>query len=167
MGAGAFFNVDSLSPFGNNAGYNSAAPWTSNSNWNPMATSAQYSPANDAKNMSRFGARPNSLQAHRQGPRFKMANNMRAAPNQVQPSNWLQDTDFSKTLEKIKNTGSKTFFVNEAPMRFESGYQQAQGQSKGATKGLVWQYSKAENAYNNQDYGLPPAAASTPRAQID
>lgn len=162
LNSAAFFNTGGFSPFGAGTGYNSATPWSNNSNWNPMSTDSQYSPANDAQNLSRFGAHPRSLQNYRQDPRFKPANSV-MMPNQAQPSNWLRDTDFSKTLERIKNTGDKTFFVNEMPMSFETGYQHIQEQSKGIERSVKEQMQR----YNEQGYKLSPAAASTSRVKTN
>ena len=168
LNAQAFFNTDNFSPFGNGTGYNSTAPWSSSSNWNPMSTGTQYSPSNDARNMSRYGAHPSSLRNYRQDSRFVPNNSMMAIPNQVQPSNWLKETDFSATLEKIKNSGSKTFFVNEVPMSFDEGYKHVQAQSEDIEKALKEQmerYGEIDNIYEQQGYGLSPAASSTSRVE--
>ncbi len=170
LNSNAFFNSESFSPFGNGTGYNSATPWSTNSNWNPMSTGAQYSPENDARNMSRYGAHPGSLKSYRQDPRFRSNSAMIPMPNQVQPSNWLKETDFSKTLEQIKNSGSKTFFVNEMPMSFDENYKNIQAQSQNienAVKEQMRRYGETngltDNIYGKQGYSLSPAAASTSR----
>jgi hypothetical protein len=170
LNATAFFNTDSFSPFGNGTGHTSTAPWSSGSNWNPMSGGTQYAPFNDARNMSRYGARPNPLREYRQNPQFQQNNAMMVMPNQIQPSNWLQETDFSKTLDQIKGSGSKTFFVNELPVNFNEGYQRLQTQSQDIEKSIIGQmhqYSDNTNLTNNiygkQGYSLSPAAASTPR----
>jgi hypothetical protein len=176
----AFLNTDNFSPFGNmgnmgNMGNlggfdGSNSPWSNNSNWNPMSSGSQYAPANDVRNMSRFGAQPRSLRSYRQDPRFTPENNMMQMPNQVQPSNWLKDTDFSKTLEQIKNTGSKNFFVNEVPFSFDKGYQHVQDQSleiEKALKDQMQRYDNKDAIYGRQGYSLSPAASSTPRVDTD
>lgn len=170
LNAVAFFDTNSFSPFGNGTGYNSTTPWSNSSNWNPMSTGVQYSPANDARNMSRYGARPNSLRSYRQNPEFQTNNAMRVMPNQIQPSNWLQETDFSRTLEQIKGSGSKTFFVNEMPINFNEGYQRIQTQSEDIEKAVRAQlnrYGDGSRLTNGIYNGLSPAAASTPRVGID
>ncbi|SHN89220.1 hypothetical protein BHECKSOX_1263 [Bathymodiolus heckerae thiotrophic gill symbiont] len=171
LSASAFFNTDNLSPFGNGSiGYNSTAPWNKGSNWNPMFTGVGYSPANDARNMSRYGARPDSLRDYRQDPRFLPNSSAMAAPNQVQPSNWLKDTDFSQTLKQIKNSGSKVFFVNEMPVSFEAGYQRTQDQSLEIRKAIEAQmqnYGNTNSIYGKQGYLLSPAASSTSRIESD
>jgi len=154
FGATAFFNADSFAPFGNGTGHTSQTPWSSDSNWNPMSTGEQYSPANDARNMSRYGARPGTLKNYRQNNTFQPNNAMMATPNQLQPSNWLQETDFSKTLEQIKGSDSKTFFVNEMPVNFNEGYQQIQSRSQNIKQA-------ARGQMHSQN--LSPAASSTPR----
>jgi len=168
LNATAFFNTDGFAPFGNGTGYTSTAPWSSNSNWNPMATGSQFSPANDARNMSRYGARPSSLKSYRQNPAFQPTTTMMVMPNQIQPSNWLQETDFSKTLEQIKGSGSKTFFVNEMPVNFNENYQRLQAQSQNIENAVREQMNRArltDDIYGKQGYGLSPAAASTPRVE--
>lgn len=152
----AFFNTNGLSPFGNGTGYTSQAPWSNNSNWNPMSAGEQYSPQNDARNMSRFGARPATLKNYRQNNALQQNNAMMATPNQIQPSNWLQETDFSKTLDQIQGSGSKTFFVNEMPVSFNDGYKQMRSQSQNAAQ-----------AVRGQMQSLSPAASSTPRINTD
>ena len=170
LNAVAFFDTNSFSPFGSGTGHTSTAPWSSNSNWNPMATGVQYSPANDARNMSRYGARPSSLRNYRQNPAFQPNNAMMVMPSQIQPSNWLQETDFSKTLEQIKGSGSKTFFVNEMPVSFNESYQHIQTQSKNIENAVREQMNRArltDDIYGKQGYSLSPAAASTPRVNAD
>jgi hypothetical protein len=154
MSATAFFNADSFTPFGNGTGHTSQAPWSNGSNWNPMSSGKQYSPQNDARNMSRYGVRSGTLNNNA----FQQNNAMMATPNQIQPSNWLQETDFSKTLDQIKGSGSKTFFVNEMPVNFNEGLKQMQSQSQ-----------NAEQAFRGQIQGqsLSPAASSTPRVNTD
>ncbi len=170
----AFLNTDNFSPFGNMGnlgGFDgSNSPWSNNSNWNPMSSGSQYAPANDARNMSRFVAHPRSLRSYRQGSMFTPENNMMQMPNQVQPSNWLKDTDFSKTLEQIKYTGSKNFFVNEVPYSFDKGYQHVQDQSleiQEALKGKMQRYDNKDAIYGRQGYSLSPAASSTLRVDTD
>ncbi len=171
LNVSAFFNTDNFSPFGGNSGYGNSAPWGDNLNWNPMLTGGgQYAPTNDARNMSRFGAHPRSLQNYRQDPRFRPANSRMPMTNPVQPSNWLTDTDFSKTLEQIQNSGSKTFFVNEMPISFESGYQRIQDQSREiqqAVEAQMDRYGDTNNIYGKQGYELSPAASSTSRVETD
>jgi len=158
MSATAFFSADSFTPFGNGTGHTSQTPWSNGSNWNPMSTGEQYSPENDARNMSRYGARSGALKNYRQNNSFQPNNAMMATPNQIQPSNWLQETDFSKTLDLIKGSGSKTFFVNEMPVNFNESYKQMQSQSQ-----------NAEQAVRGQMQGqrLSPAASSTHRVNTD
>jgi hypothetical protein len=154
MSATAFFNADSFTPFGNGTGHTSQAPWSNGSNWNPMSSGKQYSPQNDARNMSRYGVRSGTLKNNA----FQQNNAMMATPNQIQPSNWLQETDFSKTLDQIKGSGSKTFFVNEMPVNFNEGYKQMQSQSQNAQQAVREQI---------QGQRLSPAASSTPRVNTD
>lgn len=99
---------------------------------------------------------------------------MMTVPNQIQPSNWLQETDFSKTLDQIKGSGSKTFFVNEMPVNFNEGYQRLQLQTEDIEKSIreqMNQYSDNTNLTNNiygkQGYSLSPAAASTSRVDVE
>ncbi|MDB9828960.1 hypothetical protein OAC28_00185 [Candidatus Thioglobus sp.] len=158
MNAAAFFDTTGFSPFGNGTGHTSQAPWSNNSNWNPISAGEQYSPQNDARNMSRFGARPSTLKNYRQNNAFQQNNAMIATPNQIQPSNWLKETDFSKTLDQIQGSGSKTFFVNEMPVNFNDGYKQMQSQSQNAAQAVRAQM---------QGQNLSPAAASTPRININ
>ncbi len=158
LSATAFFNADSFAPFGNGTGHTSQTPWSNGSNWNPMSTGEQYSPENDARNMSRYGARPGTLKNYRQNNTFQPNNAMMVTPNQIQPSNWLQETDFSKTLDQIKGSGSKTFFVNEMPVNFNEGYKQMQSQSQNAEQAVRGQM---------QGQSLSPAASSTPRINTD
>ena len=168
--ATAFFSTNGFMPFGNGTGYTSTAPWSNNSNWNPMASGAQFSPANDARNMSRYSNRPSSLRNYRQNPAFQPNNAMMVMPNQMQPSNWLQETDFSKTLEQIKGSGSKTFFVNEMPVNFNEGYQNIQAQSQNIENAVKEQIKRArltDDIYGKQGYGLSPAAASTLRVNAE
>ena len=171
LSASAFFNTDSFPAFGTGTGYNSAAPWSNNSNWNPMSVGGgQYSPANDARNMSRYVAHPRSLQQYRQEPIFIPANIMMPMVNPVQPSNWLTDTDFSKTLEQIQSSGNKTFFVNEMPINFEQGYQHIQDQTRDiqqAVEAQMKRYSDVDSVYGKQGYEMSPAAASTSRVEVD
>lgn len=121
-----------------------------------MSAGEQYSPQNDARNMSRFGARPATLKNYRQNNALQQNNAMMATPNQIQPSNWLQETDFSKTLDQIQGSGSKTFFVNEMPVSFNDGYKQMRSQSQNAAQ-----------AVRGQMQSLSPAASSTPRINTD
>jgi len=174
LNANAFFNADSFSPFGNGTGHASTTPWSSGSNWNPMSGGTQYAPSNDARNMSRYGAHPSSLKGYRQNPQFQPSNAMMTVPNQIQPSNWLQETDFSKTLDQIKGSGSKTFFVNEMPVNFNEGYQRLQLQTEDIEKSIreqMNQYSDntslTNNIYGKQGYSLSPAAASTSRVDVE
>lgn len=169
LNANAFFNTDSFSPFGSGTGHNSATPWSSNSNWNPMSSGGHYSPSNDARNMSRFGAHPTSLKNYRDNPGFVPSNTM-FVPNQVQPSNWLKDTDFSKTLEHMTNSSSKTFFVNEMPINLDSGFQHIQDQTIELEKAVnkqVLRYGNTESIYGKQGHELSPAASTTPRVVVE
>ncbi|SMN14817.1 hypothetical protein CRYPA_757 [uncultured Candidatus Thioglobus sp.] len=135
-----------------------------------MFTGTEYSPANDARNMNRYGVRPDSLRNYHQDPRFLPNNAVMAMPNQVQPSNWLKDTDFSQTLEQIKNSDSKAFFVNEMPVSFETGYQRIQDKSLEIRKAVETQmqnYGNTDSIYGKQGYSLSPAASSTSRVESD
>ncbi|MBC8493532.1 MAG: hypothetical protein ISR70_01035 [Candidatus Thioglobus sp.] len=171
LSVSAFFNTNSFPAFGSGTGYNSTVPWSNNANWNPMSMGGgQYSPANDAKNLSRYGAYPRSLQQYRQDPRFRPANSMMPMANPVQPSNWLTDTDFSKTLEQIKSSGNKTFFVNEMPINFEQGYQHIQNQTEDIQRAIETQmknYRNTDSIYGKQGYELSPAASSTSRVESE
>ena len=176
VNAAAFFNTDNFAPFGLDSGNNNSMPWGSNSmpwnnntNWNPMLSNGHYSPSNDARNMSRFGAHPTSLKNYRDNPGFVPSNTM-FVPNQVQPSNWLKDTDFSKTLEHMTNSSSKTFFVNEMPINLDSGFQHIQDQTIELEKAVnkqVLRYGNTESIYGKQGYELSPAASTTPRVVVE
>ncbi|MDG2395429.1 hypothetical protein [Candidatus Thioglobus sp.] len=169
VNASAFFNTDSMMPFATGTGYNNSVPWSNNANWNPMSGNGQYSPANDARNMSRYGARPTSLKSYRQNPTF-IPNNAMVIPSQAQPSNWLQDTDFSKTLEQITHSTSKTFFVDEMPINLGTGIQNFKDQSREIEKAVGNQlhYSgNSDSIYGKQGYGLSPAASTTSRVLVE
>ncbi len=174
LNAAAFFNTGSFSPFGSGTGFNNSNPWSSNSNWNPFSENGQFSPENDAKNLARYGAHPRTLKNYRQDPRFKPENVMTQTINQVQPSNWLTETDFSKTLETIKNTGSKTFFVGESPINFDQGYQRIRTEAQEIDRSVrdyIQQHSKqlgsTDNIYGKQGYALSPAASSVSRVELN
>jgi hypothetical protein len=162
----AFFNTNGFSSFGNNSPYNNLIPWGNNQNWSPMSANGQYYPVKNIRNINRFDDNYRSLQNYRQNP---MANNRVPKANLIQPSSWLMDTDFSKTLEQVKKPDSKTFFVNEIPINFKADYQQIQKQSKGIqqiVKTPMSAYSDTDNIYGKQGYGLSPAASSTTRVEI-
>ena len=172
VNASAFWGGNNFFPFtsGLNSGYNNPWAGTSNTNWGPFATADQWSPENDAANMSRYGAHPRSLQQYKEDPRFRPENIATETQNLVKPSNWLTDTDFSATLEKIKDTGNKTFFVNETPTSFDQGYQRIKSETENidkAVKDYIQQYSNqlgsVDGIYGKQGYALSPAALSTAR----
>jgi hypothetical protein len=159
----AFFNANGFSSFGNNPSYNNLMPWGNNQNWRPVSVNGQYYPV---KNINRFGDNYRSLQNYRQNP---MANNKVPTPNLIQPSSWLLDTDFSKTLEQVKKPDNKTFFVNEMPINFKADYQQIQKPSKDIQQIVetpISIYSDTDNIYGKRSYGLSPAASSTIRVEI-
>lgn len=169
VNASAFFNTDSLTPFVTGSGYNNSVPWGNNASWNPMSGNGQYSPANDARNMSRYGARPYSLKSYRQNPAY-IPNNSMIISSQAQPSNWLQDTDFSKTLEQITHSSSKTFFVDEMPLNLETGIQHVKDQSRVIEKAVSNQLNynvNSDSIYGKQGYELSPAASTTSRVIVE
>jgi hypothetical protein len=134
-----------------------------------MSSGTQYSPSNDARNMSRYGARPYSLKSYRQNPAY-IPNNSMIIPSQAQPSNWLQDTDFSKTLEQITHSSSKTFFVDEMPLNLETGIQHVKDQSRVIEKAVSNQLNynvNSDSIYGKQGYELSPAASTTSRVIVE
>lgn len=169
VNATAFINTDNFTPFGSSSGNNIYMPWNGNTNWNPMLSNGQYSPFNDARNMSRYGAHPVSLKNYRENPGFVTSNTM-FIPNQVQPSNWLKDTDFSKTLEHLTNSSGKTFFVNEMPINLDSSLKNIKDQTiklHKVTNEQILRYGNNESIYGKQGYELSPAASTTPRVIVE
>jgi hypothetical protein len=148
---GAFFNTAHFSPFENTTNYNNMALWDGRYNWNPLFTGAQYSPENDARNMSRYGAQSQSFNNYQQ---HSTSQPSRPVAKNVQPSNWLIATDFSKTLDNLKNSGSKTFFVRELSTNFNQPYPHS---------APIKSYQGVDNIYAKQTYDLSPAADSTSR----
>ena len=170
--AGAFFNGNNWSsPFGSGTGAHNNNPWGNNSAWNPFA-GGQFSPANDARNLSRYGANPESLKRYQQNSAY-----VPSMPTQVfdtaKPSNWLQETDFSSTLEQIENTGNKMFYVNQPS--FASQFQKIQQESQEidqAVRDYMQRYDNSragtysnEGIYGKQGYALSPAAMSTSKVE--
>lgn len=160
----AFWGGNSWSPFGN-----------SNSNWSPFSTglsTSQWSPKNDAANMSRYGAYPRSLMQYKKNPKFVPSSTIPEATNLVQPSNWLVETDFTSTLEKIKDS-SKTFFVNEtSDMGFVEDYKRIQKEASNINKEVrnyinnrTGNLSSTDYIYGKQGYAISPAAASTAKIE--
>ena len=158
--AQAFFNTNNWSsPFGSGTGLYNNNPWGDNSNWNPFTTGTQFSPANDARNMAKYGATPASLKNYKQNPVYVPRDNTPMAYS-ARPSNWLSATDFSSTLENIKDTGSKAFYVNQPS--FSQQFKNIQQESlkiDQAVREYMQQHS--DGIYNKQGYALSPAAMST------
>ncbi len=94
------FNTNSWAPFGSGTGYNSSTPWSGNSNWNPFGTSNNWSPRNDAANMSRYSGRPSSLMQYRRNPGFRPNNIALEVNDVVKPSNWLTETVFCRHFRR-------------------------------------------------------------------
>ncbi len=161
----AFWGGSNWSPFGNNTGYYSNAPWGAGSNWNPFSSSANFDPMYDAKNMSRFGIDPRYLGRYnsKSDPHYLI-------PNHTQPSNWLQETDFASTLDKTNNDNSKGFIVDELKaFGLSDGYARAKAESLGFERALSSyrnnnkgsEKSYTDGIYGKQGYSLSPAASST------
>ena len=171
--ASAFFNGNNWSsPFGQGAGAYSNNPWSNNSAWNPFSDGA-FSPANDARNLSRYGAMPESLRQYRQNNTY-MPTPSAPAFEAAKPSNWLRETDFSSTLGQIKDTGSKAFYVNQPS--FSSQFQKIQQESQEidqAVRDYMQRYDQSrgmatrpsDGIYGKQGYALSPAAMSTPKIE--
>ena len=168
------FSTNSWSPFGSGTGYNNQAPWGGSSNWNPMATGGNWSPRNDAANMSRYGAHPYSLVQYRNNPMFQYEPLAPAVQNRVQPSDWLTETDFAATLEEIENNESKTFIIDDfAAFGLTDGYVRAKSETLGLGRGIrdhLGQHTDnlfgtTDTIYGKQGYALSPAASSTVKIQ--
>jgi len=158
----AFWNGNntSWSPFGMGTGYNNQAPWANNSDWNPFGTSGNWGPRNDAANLSRYGARPQSLTQYRQNPVFRPIDTMPSFQDRVEPSNWLKETDFAST----------TFIVDDfAAFGLSDGYVRAKAETFGVGRVLrdhaLQQtndvFGDTSTIYGKQGYALSPAASST------
>ncbi len=154
----AFFNANGFSSFDNNAPYNNLMPWGNGQNWKPISANGRYYPITNTRNINRFGGNYPPLQSYRQNP---MANNRVPTANLIQPSSWLMDTDFSKTLRQIKRP-NKTFFANEIPNNFKADYQQIPNKFKDIQQNI----KTPNNIHSKQSYGLFPAASSTTRVEI-
>jgi len=118
----AFWNGNNAnwSPFGAGTGYKSQTPWSSNSDWNPFGV--RWSPRTDAANLSRYGARPQSLTHYKKNPVYQPVNTMLSFQNRVKPSNWLRETDFTSTLHEIGRQ-EKSFIVDDfAVFNLSDGY---------------------------------------------
>ncbi len=167
----AFWNGNNTnwSPFGAGTGYNNQAPWANNSDWNPFGTSGGWSPRNDAANLSRYGARPQSLTRYRQNPMFRPVDSMPSFQNRVKPSNWLKETDFASTLQNIGGP-EKSFIVDDfSSFGLSDGYVRAKEETFGVGRVLRDHALQQTNdvfgdrstIYGNQGYALSPAASST------
>ncbi len=160
------------SPFGSGTGYNNSAPWGGNSNWNPFVTSGKWGPKNDAANLSRYGARPQTLMQYRKEPRFTPVYPVPVSERRIKPSNWLTDTDFASTLQDFGSHG-KNFIADEfSPFSQSVEYARTKAETFGLERVLrdYAPYKKqaigtSENIYGRQGYSLSPAASST--QQID
>jgi len=162
-------NNSNWSPFGVGTGYNNQAPWANNSDWNPFGTSGSWGPRNDAANLSRYGARPQSLTQYRQNPVFRPIDTMPSFQDRVEPSNWLKETDFASTLQEVGDQ-SKTFIVDDfAAFGLSDGYVRAKAETFGVGRVLrdhaLQQtndvFGDRSNIYGMQGYALSPAASST------
>jgi hypothetical protein len=167
----AFWNGNNTnwSPFGVGTGYNNQAPWANNSDWNPFGTSGNWGPRNDAANLSRYGAHPQSLTQYRQNPMFRPVDSMPSFQNRVKPSNWLKETDFASTLRQAGGQG-KTFIVDDfAAFGLSDGYVRAKAETLGVGRVLRDRalqqtndvFSDRNTIYGKQGYALSPAASST------
>jgi len=173
---GAFWNGNNSNwaPFGVGTGYNNQAPWSNNSNWNPFGMSGDWSPRNDAANLSRYGSRPQVLTQYRQDPRFRVDNNIAQIQNRIKPSNWLTTTDFSSTLQDVGDQ-QKTFIVDDfAAFGLAGGYARAKAETFGIG-GVLRDYAlentnsifgDTSTIYGRQGYALSPAASSTRKIDI-
>ncbi|TEU26467.1 MAG: hypothetical protein E3I13_00475 [Gammaproteobacteria bacterium] len=162
-------NNANWSPFGSGTGYNNQAPWSNNSDWNPFGGSSNWSPRNDAANLSRYGGRPQSLKQYRKNPAFQPTNAVPSFQNRVKPSNWLKETDFASTLQKVGGK-EKSFIVDDfAAFGLSEGYARAKAETFGVGRVLRDHASQHTNdifgdkstIYGKQGYALSPAASST------
>jgi hypothetical protein len=89
--------------------------------------------------------------------------------NRVKPSNWLQETDFASTLQKIGGP-EKSFIVDDfAAFGLSDGYVRAKAETFGVGRVLrdhaLQQtndvFGDRSNIYGKQGYALSPAASST------
>jgi hypothetical protein len=167
----AFWNGNNTnwSPFGAGSSYNNQVPWANNSDWNPFGTSGSWSPRNDAANLSRYGAHPQSLTRYRQNQEFRPVDTMPSFQNRVKPSNWLKETDFASTLEQIGGQ-EKSFIVDDfAAFGLSDGYERAKSETFGLGRVLRNHALQQTNdifgdrstIYGKQGYALSPAASST------
>ena len=170
-------NTNTWSPFGTGTGYNNPAPWGNNSNWNPFTSGAsgQWSPKNDAANLSRFGAKPPVLMQYKKDPRFQPNYYLGEFQNQVQPSNWLRETDFASTLEQV-GSDDKSFTVGDFSIfGLSDSYARAKAETLGLGRVLrdhAVQHSNSvlgdkSTIYGKQGYALSPAASSTEQIKKD
>jgi hypothetical protein len=150
-------------------GYNNQAPWANNSDWNPFGASDNWGLRNDAANLSRYGAHPQSLTQYRQNPMFRPGDTMPNFQDRVKPSNWLKETDFDSTLQQVGGQG-KTFVVDDfAAFGLSDGYVRAKSETLGLGRMLRGHALQQTNdvfgdrstIYGKQGYSLSPAASST------
>ena len=168
----AFFNLNNWSsPFSSGTGHYNNIPWSGNSKWNPFSTGNQFSPENDARNLAKYGSKPKALEKYRSNSNYVSKMPAYVVPEVVKPSNWLTETDFGSTLEKISSTGGKDFFVNQPS--FGQEIQKIKDESlkiDQAVREYMQKYSNeslgsVDSIYGKQGYALSPAAVSTTRIE--